>query len=76
MIEQLPQLNTTIIKMLPEPVVGLLQQLVNSIYILMGGVVGFFIISFLLEWRKNYLLKKKLDRIESIVKSIDRKLRK
>jgi hypothetical protein len=58
------------------PVVQMFANIINSLYVIFGGIVGISIIFFLFRWREMYLLRKRLEEIEAAVVLINEKLDK
>jgi hypothetical protein len=51
-----------------------LANVVNNLYLLVGGVVGVSIVLLLLRWREAYLFKRRLEEIEEGLILINEKL--
>ncbi len=58
------------------PVINTLAWLVNSIYVLIGGLVGLSILTFFLRWLDSRRANVRLNRIEASLGEVNEKLDK
>lgn len=66
--------NETTIWLLPEPIAGIIQNLVGAAYVAVGGFVGIFIISAVIRWWQGQKLKQRFEEINQRLTRLERKI--
>ncbi|MFH1182517.1 MAG: hypothetical protein V1702_06165 [Candidatus Woesearchaeota archaeon] len=59
---------------LPLPQLQTMANLVNNLYVIVGGIVGLSLIFILLRWREAYLFRRRMEEVEEGLILINEKL--